>query len=393
MAFGAGRSTAPMNRMHTDHDEGGELLGHALVPRAEPQCGARFLDSRRADSSAGSGAHAVLPIQPRRDHTLAAGVTRYAATTGVVLLMAGCAVPAASSSAAPTVSESAGGGQWTPEASEPVPPATSSKRPEVASGPMMSPTAPSVSTLAGSQLTEVIVDELIARSGPGIGGDSEIYPGTIPEGTRLWLYDGPVTVAGYEWYHVVPEHGTLLLAGGSGGPVSDAWVAAGSRAREAWLQAVEPVCPGTASLEAVADLSRAARFLCFGDESIRLEGWIDPVYGSGGCGGSEPGWLTCFLAQLLLVSVEPPQAALTDPTGAPGWDAGASRFAVMFAPGVTRPMNAAGRFVEAVGHFDDPAAWGCGMPGFDDPEAIVPSPSMVYACRGTFVVASITVHD
>lgn len=194
-----------MNRMHAGHDEGGELFGHALVPRAEPQCGARFLDSRRADSSAGSGAHAVLPIQPRRDHTLAADVTRYAATTGVVLLDGGLR-PAGC------------------------------RRPEVTSGPTISPTAPSLSTLAGSQLTEVIVDGLIARSGPGIGGDSEIYPGTIPGETRLWLYDGPVTVAGYEWYHVVPEHGTLLLADGSDDPVSDAWVAAGSSAGEAWLQ-------------------------------------------------------------------------------------------------------------------------------------------------------------
>jgi len=320
------------------------------------------------------------------------GVTRCAATTAVLLLMAGCAVPAASPSAAPKVGASAGGGQPTPEASEPVPLATSTARPDVTSGPTAAPTARPASTLAGNQLTEVIVDELIARSAPGTGSDSEIYPGTIAEGTRLWLYNGPVTAAGYEWYHVVSQHGTLLEPV-AGRPFLDAWVAAGSREGEAWLKPVEPECPGTASLATVAAVSSAARFLCFGDESIRLEGWIDPVYGSGGCGGSEPGWLTCFLAQLLLVSVEPPPAALTDPNGAPGWDAGATRFAVMFPPGVTRPMNSAGRYVEAVGHFDDPAAWGCGMPDFDDPSTIIPSPSMVYGCRGTFVVESITVRD
>lgn len=261
---------------------------------------------------------------------------------------------------------------------------------DVTSGPTVASTAPPASTLAGSQLMEVVVDELIARSTPGTGSDSEIYPGTIAEGTRLWLYDGPVLAAGYAWYHVVPEHGPLLEPV-AGRPFLDGWVAAGSREGEAWLQPVEPECPGTTSLATVAAASSAARFLCFGGASIQLEGWIDPVWGSGGCGGSEPGWLTCFLAQLLLVSVEPPPAALTDPLGAPGWDAGASRFPVMFAPGVTRPMNSAGRYVEVVGHFDDPAAWDCGMPDFDDPGTVVPAPSMVYACRGTFVVQSITV--
>ena len=44
-------------------------------------------------------------------------------------------------------------------------------------------------------------------------------------------------------------------------------------------------------------------------------------------------------------------------------------------------MKAAGRYVEAVGHFDDPAAWGCGAPEFDDPaNTIIPRPNMVYGC-------------
>jgi hypothetical protein len=136
--------------------------------------------------------------------------------------MAGCAVPAASPSAAPKVGASAGGGQPTPEASEPVPLATSTARPDVTSGPTAAPTARPASTLAGNQLTEVIVDELIARSAPGTGSDSEIYPGTIAEGTRLWLYNGPVTAAGYEWYHVVSQHGTLLEPV-AGRPFLDAW--------------------------------------------------------------------------------------------------------------------------------------------------------------------------
>jgi hypothetical protein len=306
------------------------------------------------------------------------------------LALAGCTsspVPSADATPLPLASS-----ERTPGAAEPDAPVTATDRSGVTFSPTAHPTPPAASTLGGSQFVEVIVDELIARSAPAIGIDSEVYPGTIAEGTRLWLYDGPVAAAGYDWYHVVPEHGPLLDPV-AGRPFLDAWVAAGSREGEAWLKPVDPKCPGTASLTTLATVSSATRFFCFGAESIHLEGWVDPVWGSGGCGGSEPGWLTCFLSHLLLVSVEPPPAALRDPLGAQGWDAEASRFSLMFAPGLTRPMTSAGQYVEAVGHFDDPAAWGCGMPEFDDPSTIIPSPSMVYACRGTFVVESITVHD
>jgi hypothetical protein len=248
---------------------------------------------------------------------------------------------------------------------------------------------PASADLTRGQLAEVIVDELVARSAPGTGSDSEIHPGRVGQGTRLWLFDGPVTVSGYEWYHVVSERAPLLELDPT---IGDGWVAAASRDGELWLQPVDPVCPGQASIDVLARLSSAERFLCFGDRSLELAGWISPVWGSGGCGGAEPGWLNCFLAQMLLVSVEPPLAALTEPGGAPGWDAGASRFAIFFSPSVTRPTTSTGQYVEAVGHFDDPAAWECGMPELDS-WAIIPQPRMVYSCRGTFVVDSISIRD
>jgi hypothetical protein len=255
--------------------------------------------------------------------------------------------------------------------------------------PIPEPSGTPAPELASGQLAEVIVDELIARSAPGTGGDSEIHPGRVGQGTRLWLFDGPVTASGYEWYHVVAEHAPLLELDPT---IGDGWVAAASRDGESWLQPVDPACPGQDSIDVLARLSSAERFLCFGDRSLQLAGWISPVWGSGGCGGVEPGWLACFLAQMLLVSVEPPAEALTGPGGAPGWDAGASRFAIFFSPTVTRPTTSTGQYVEAVGHFDDPAAWECGMPEFDS-WAIIPQPRMVYECRGTFVVDSISIGD
>ena len=174
--------------------------------------------------------------------------------------------------------------------------------------------------------------------------------------------------------------------------VWEAWVAAGSRDGEAWLAPVALECPDP-TLDAVARMPDGVLVECFGSTSIRLEGWVAPVWGSGGCDTAEPGWLICFLAQLLLVSAEPPVAAVQDPLGAPGWDIGASRFALHFPPSVTRPSTKAGQYVIAIGHFDDPAAEDCGYPEDGNVDHIVPDSRLIHACRGNFVVESISVDE
>jgi hypothetical protein len=231
------------------------------------------------------------------------------------------------------------------------------------------------------------VDELIARSAPGTGSDSAIYPGTIRQGARLWLH-GTASASGYDWHRVVALRHPLLEADPT---IWEAWVAVGSQDGEPWLAPVALECPDHQTLDAVARMPDAARVECFGSASIRLEGWVAPVWGSGGCDTAEPSWLTCFLAKLLLVSAEPPAAAVQDPLGAPGWDAGASRLAVAFPPGITRPATSAGQYVVAIGHFDDPAAEECGYPEGGDVDHIVPDPDLVDACRGNFVLESISV--
>jgi hypothetical protein len=239
-------------------------------------------------------------------------------------------------------------------------------------------------------LAEVIVDELIARSAPGTGSDSEIHPGTISEGAYLWLHRS-VSASGYDWYQVVARSHPLLEADPT---VWDAWVAAGSRDGEPWIAPVTLECPDDPTLDAVARMPGAARVGCFGSASIRLEGWVHPRWGSGGCDTAEPGWLTCPFAKLILVSAEPPGAALQQPGGAPGWETGASRLALAFPPGMTRPTTSTGQAVVAIGHFDDPAAEECGYPEDGSfPVLIVPDPDSVQACRGYFVLESISVGE
>lgn len=247
---------------------------------------------------------------------------------------------------------------------------------------------PSGQAAMGS-LAEVIVDQLIARSAPGTDNDSEIHAGTIPEGARLWLHES-VSASGYEWYRVVAVHHPLLEADPT---VWSAWVASGSRDGEPWLVPAMLECDDEPTLDSVGRMPAAARVECFGSTSLRLEGWVDPVWGSGGCGGAEPGWLSCFLAYLFVVSAEPPPAAVQDPLGAPGWDTGASRLALAFPPPMTRPQASGGQTVLVVGHFDDPAARDCGYPEGGVVSIIVPDPNLVLACRGHFVVESIRIGD
>lgn len=257
--------------------------------------------------------------------------------------------------------------------------------------PLPSPTAsgvgpePSASAAVSGFLAQVIVTELIVRSAPGTGSDSEIYPGVVGAGVRLWLHGETVTASGYEWGLAVPERPPLISADPS---IALGWVAMASREGEPWIERVEPDCPDAVPLATFSTMSSAERFLCLGGRSLEIQGWVPPVLGSGGCGGEEPSWLMCFLAVTTLVDIEPPREALLG--GAAGWDREAARIALHFPPG-TRPALNAFDHVIAIGHVDDPAALTCGRPGFPDATKILSDPALIYHCRGSFVVESLSV--
>lgn len=283
-------------------------------------------------------------------------------------------------------------GQTTAPANTPALPTAPGSESEASATPRASasPSLPAdtgePSSDANGFLAEVLVTELIVRSQPGTGTDSEIYPGVVDMGTRLWMSAEAVAASGYEWHLAVAEQPPLLAEDPT---VGSGWVAIASREGEPWIRAAEADCPGAVSLEAIAPLSPAERFLCFGGDSIQVTGWVPPPFpGSGGCGGEEPGWLLCFLAVTPIVSIQPPAEALAQPGGAPGWDASAARIDLHFPP-PQRPPLQAGDHVVVIGHFDDPASAMCGTPGFPDATEITPHPALIYQCRGKFVVESV----
>ncbi len=129
-----------------------------------------------------------------------------------------------------------------------------------------------------------VSDDLRVRSAPGLTSERHEL---LPIGTRVWVIDGPVVAADYEWFKVV-----VPAVDAGGGVPRVGWVAASDHGAEPWLERAVFACPDPASLD-VADLMRlTARerahdgLACFGSSTIRFEGTIDLV-----CGVEDrPGW-------------------------------------------------------------------------------------------------------
>ncbi|HEU4572060.1 MAG TPA: hypothetical protein VFR93_05190 [Candidatus Limnocylindrales bacterium] len=118
---------------------------------------------------------------------------------------------------------------------------------------------------------------------------------------------------------------------------------------EAVAHRADPACPGSnPSVEALARLDPFDRVACYGDRPLELPGVV--------VSGDDPD------APLVLRSPTP---------GTPSLPIGGSGFAVNPTPD--------GRFVDVVGHFDDPVGVGCGTVG----------PETLLVCRERFFVTSI----
>lgn len=274
---------------------------------------------------------------------------------------------------------------------DPSPPRTAS--PVSMSEPAMTPVAseqvPPAATPGLDQMIEVLVTDLVMRSHPGTGDDSTIYPDRLGGGVRAWVLEGPVVASGYEWYRVMVLSG---LAPGDTNRVG--WIAAASRDGEPWIGRAAVACPPKLDFEALATLNHGERIVCLAGTSLEVEGWIPPVWGSGGCGQEEPAWLLCWLTHTPLVSVEPPPGALEDPGYEPSWDDAAALIHVNHPPGSDPPPLSPGLHLRVVGHVDGPAASTCGTPDYSaDPPALAPDPVLMFACRAMFVADTVEILD
>jgi len=137
-----------------------------------------------------------------------------------------------------------------------------------------------------------VSDDLRVRSDPGLAG--ERYE-LLPTGTPVWIAEGPVVAAAYEWFQVVVPGVDV----GDGVP-RVGWVAASDHGVEPWLERAAVDCPDRASIE-VADLTRLTSpgrthegVACFGSSTIRFRGAIDVACGVEGRAGWDmtPAWLS-----------------------------------------------------------------------------------------------------
>lgn len=218
----------------------------------------------------------------------------------------------------------------------------------------------------------VVTTDLVVRTKPGTGADSEILRPSLNEPQLLYVLEGPVPASGYDWYLVTPLFPDYLPHGED--PPSG-WVAGAGKDGEPWIAAISdsPLnCPRQPDLYAIMYLSYLTSLACFGDRELTLEGTTkgcvvsDPVT-------VEPGWLSsvgCLIAQ----DGPDPQ---TVPYPAP--------LILRFADG--GGVNADER-VTVTGHFDDPAARTCrSTPSVG---TIPPAPELVVlGCRTQFVVTDI----
>ncbi len=232
------------------------------------------------------------------------------------------------------------------------------------------------------------VEALTLRGGPGLS--AEIL-WRLPAGTLGIVISEGSTADGYTWYQlsgmglpygsgcVTPERGELLDC-----PAFVGWVASAGPDGTAWLEAAEPGdCPtGQPSVEVLALLPYTMRLICYGAEPMTYGAFWPELPDDAGLGGAcaagetAVAWLVCQNINSTVLTV-----AGEAPTGT-----GLS-FPINIDPasGVTMPER--GQWVEVTGHFDDPAAQGCGEAADEmesDPDALV------FNCRWEFVLSSVT---
>jgi hypothetical protein len=127
-------------------------------------------------------------------------------------------------------------------------------------------TSPSPPGFARHDILQVVTTDLVVRSAPGTGADSEIHPLRISSPTMLYVFDGPVHADGYDRYLVLPSTHSYEPSG-----LVVGWVAAAGKDGEGWIGQPSVDCPDS-NLEEIAAASEVVRLVCFGGQTLTLEG-------------------------------------------------------------------------------------------------------------------------
>lgn len=217
------------------------------------------------------------------------------------------------------------------------------------------------------ELVAVVTDDLVMRSRPGTGSDSEIYPGRLNAPTIVYIIDGPEEADGYLWYLVDPLEMPCYF--GCDFEPRPGWVAAAGKDGERWL-AAEPAtvtCPEP-TLEGVSGTYPQLRLYCFGTDELTLSGGVVDV-----ADYSRPGWPWAHAISLYGPDYRGPILGCVDVCNVP-------LLTVAF-DGEELPTHLSTPSVS--GHFDDARASECQSAGIDLDQRV-----LTHECRMVFVVTS-----
>ena len=225
--------------------------------------------------------------------------------------------------------------------------------------------------IATDAVADVVTTDLVVRSAPGTGGDSQILEGRLEAPQLLYVADGPAPADGFDWYLVQPFSYDAPVSP----PVPVGWVAAAGRDGEPWIAARDLGCPPP-DLDSIARLSDIGRLACFGNQEISLQGIHDVCFAND-TSTAEPAWLLSTGCTLRHANYTP---------GATG---GFGPFVMRVRELAANATSLVGTWVYVTGHFDDPAAAGC-APDAVDGEPPLPPELWELRCRTEFVATSIS---
>jgi len=250
------------------------------------------------------------------------------------------------------------------------------------------PSTPVAGQLPIPGFVTVSADALLVRQEPGLDAEPVIDTSTCIDNPNpcerpftlgadrgwLWayLYDGPVSADGYDWYLAATEMNTPQHA--STFPEAVGWVAAGD-GEDAWLVPDERSCPSDPiELADVTNLAltKLEMLHCLAGQELTLRGWFPPPPQGeqdqtdliAECRERSP-WLMC--ASVFDV-IRPVQAE---------WAGNADYLDFVVDPSSDLVLPERGQWVTLTGAFDHPDATSCG------------DAAAVLICRFAFVLTDI----
>jgi len=270
------------------------------------------------------------------------------------VILAGCRTAPGSAVPTTSASPSSTGAEPTPTAS----PTTTATAEPTPSG--------LIGMFAPDEIAAIVTTDLVVRSAPGTGDDSEIYPGYYTEPMRVYVVDGPAFADGYEWYLVDAVRGQ-----GIGEYPQPGWVAAATKDGEPWLAPDVYTCP-TPEAADLLNLERQRALACYGDSALSVEGTL------AGCQPTVSYGSALWESQCAVVRLGFDVLATPDPNC---FDCFEPTLLVFFNGDIGLAGVAAGAEVRIRGHFDDPAAQWC----TDDDGLHNDLKLGVYVCRMSFI--------